>query len=311
MTKLERFITNIWLVRWLKIQAKRLYIPGFQQVPFYDVVAFFFKQINKVGLNDRAASISFHLIMALPAAVLFLFSIVPYLPKSGNFEKEILKLFNDVTPNSATYSFIKNLLHDLMKKHVGVFSFGFLLVIYYASNAMMGIIRSFDKSIQETKGFFLIQRWRAIQLTFILIFLIIASATMLIGQQELFLILKKLFGLKTKASLPIISFFRWLILIGLLFYGVSFIYKYAPSVKKRWPLVTPGSILTTALFVLTTFVFSYWVNNFAAYNKVYGSIGTVLILMLLIYINSLIFLIGFELNVSINSLQTKAKQSKN
>lgn len=311
MTKLERFITNIWLVRWLKIQAKRLYIPGFQQVPFYDVVAFFFKQINKVGLNDRAASISFHLIMALPAAVLFLFSIVPYLPKSGNFEKEILKLFNDVTPNSATYSFIKNLLNDLMKKHVGVFSFGFLLVIYYASNAMMGIIRSFDKSIQETKGFFLIQRWRAIQLTFILIFLIIASATMLIGQQELFLILKKLFGLKTKASLPIISFFRWLILIGLLFYGVSFIYKYAPSVKKRWPLVTPGSILTTALFVLTTFVFSYWVNNFAAYNKVYGSIGTVLILMLLIYINSLIFLIGFELNVSINSLQTQARQSKN
>jgi membrane protein len=92
----------------------------------------------------------------------------------------------------------------------------------------------------------------------------------------------------------------------LVFYGISFIYKFAPSLKKRWPIVTPGSLFATFLTLVTTIVFSYWVNNFSAYNKVYGSIGTVLIIMLLIFINSLILLIGFELNASIMHLRNNA-----
>jgi membrane protein len=84
------------------------------------------------------------------------------------------------------------------------------------------------------------------------------------------------------------------------------VYTYAPSLKKRWKILSPGAILATALTLLTTLLFSYWVNNFAAYDKVYGSIGTVLILMLLIYLNSLILLIGFELNVSITILTRQA-----
>ena len=96
---------------------------------------------------------------------------------------------------------------------------------------------------------------------------------------------------------------RWVITISLFFYSISFIYKYAPSVKKRWPLISPGSILATFLMMATTYVFSFWVNHFNNFNKIYGSLGTIMILMLLIYLNSLILLIGFELNLSITFLK--------
>ena len=263
-------------------------------------------------MTERAAAISFNLIMALPAALLFLFSLIPYFPISGDLVSEIMSLFKDITPNSATYKFIKDILDDLVKLHVGVFSFGFILLMFYASNAMISIIRTFDQSIQEQKGFFLHKRWRAIRLTAILILLVIASLLVLIGQEELADIIKGLFHMKKRAKIPWWGSVRWLIILALLFYGIAFIYKFAPSVKKRWSLVSPGSLMATALTLITTIVFSYWVDLFASsnYNKIYGSLGTVLIIMLLIYINSLILLIGFELNVSITYL-TKAATKRN
>ncbi|MFY7900848.1 MAG: YihY/virulence factor BrkB family protein, partial [Chitinophagaceae bacterium] len=179
MTKFERILLRLPPVAFISRKSKEIYLPGFQKLPLYDVVIFFFQQINRVGLNERAAAISFNLIMALPAALIFLFSIIPYLPESDSFETQILSFFKDVSPNSSTYMFIRGILKDLLKKQVGIFSFGFLLLVFYASNAMMGIIRTFDKSIQENKVYFLHQRWRAVRLTVFLILLVIASATLL------------------------------------------------------------------------------------------------------------------------------------
>jgi membrane protein len=88
--------------------------------------------------------------------------------------------------------------------------------------------------------------------------------------------------------------------------AIACIYKYGPAVHKRWSLFSPGTLLATFLTILITVLFSYWVNNFGTYNKVYGSIGTVMILMLLIYFNSLVLLIGYELNVSIHHLRVMA-----
>ncbi|MFP5041012.1 YihY/virulence factor BrkB family protein [Parasediminibacterium sp. JCM 36343] len=310
MTKLERILFRLPPIAFLMHQAKIMAFPGLESISIYEVVVYFQKQVKKVGLIERASAISFNLIMALPAALLFLFSIVPYLPDSDGFENQIMGLFKDITPNSNTYTFIKNILEDLLQKHVGVFSSGFILLIFYASNAMMGIIRTFDKSIQENKAFFMHRRWRAIVLTMILILLVIASATLLVGQDRMGVLLKQLFHMKRKAKIQGWNVIRWVILVVFLFCGISFIYKFAPSVKKRWPLVTTGSVMATVLTLITTLFFSYWVNNFASYNKVYGSIGTVIIIMLLIYLNALILLIGFELNVSIvNLLAQKGKST--
>jgi membrane protein len=93
------------------------------------------------------------------------------------------------------------------------------------------------------------------------------------------------------------------VIIPLFYVAIACIYKYGPAVQKRWALSSPGTFLATLLTILITLLFSYWVNNFGTYNKVYGSIGTVMILMILVYFNSLVLLIGYELNVSIHHLR--------
>jgi membrane protein len=292
----------------LKQKAKTIYIPGFQHVNLYQVLSFVYKQLNTLGLYDRASAISFNLIMALPAGFLFLFSIIPYFPKAFKIKKQILSVFKDIAPNSSTYKFIMEIINDLLSQHVGIFSFGFLLLLFYASNAMTGIIRSFDKSIMQNKPFFLHQRMRAIRLTIILILLVFASLLVLIGQDQLTRLLREVFDIKRKTIVPYWNSVRWAVIILLLFFGNAFIYKYAPLIKERWPLNSPGALLSTLLMLITTLGFSYWVNNFSSYSKIYGSIGTVLVVMTLIYLNSLILLIGFELNVSIEVLKKEQNQ---
>lgn len=312
MTKLEKMIWHSAPVAFLVMKSKTIVLPGFQGLPLYDVAVFFVKQVRKVGLNERAAAISFNLIMALPAALLFLFSLIPYFPNAPRMQREILNLFHDISPNTGTYTLISNLVSDLLDTgHAGVFSFGFLALIYYASNAMMGVIRTFDKSIHEPKRKYIFQkRVRAIRLTFILIVLVMISTfALLLGREQLVFVLKNFFDMKSRQQrVPWWNGLRWTIILALLYYGIALIYKYAPSLKKRWKLTSPGTILATTLTLATIILFSYWVNNFSSYNKVYGSIGTVIIIMVLVYINSLILLIGFELNVSIVYLTREAEE---
>ena len=305
-------VTSIQLIKplflFLKQKAKLIYIPGFEHVNLYQVIKFLFKQLNTLGLYDRASAISFNLIMALPAGFLFLFSIIPYFPSSLKVKKQILSVFKDISPNSSTYKFILDIINDLLSQHVGVFSFGFLLLLFYASNAMTGIIRSFDKSIMQNKPFFLHQRMRAIRLTIMLFLLVFASLLVLIGQDQLTTLLREIFNIKRKTIIPYWNSVRWGVIILLLFFGNAFIYKYAPLIKEKWSLMSPGALLSTLLMLLTTLGFSYWVNHFSSYNKIYGSIGTVLVVMTLVYINALILLIGFELNVSIELLKKEQNQ---
>ncbi len=308
MTKLERIIVASKPVIFLKRKSKELIIPGFEGIPLYDVLQFFFTQIKRFGLNERAAAISFNVIMAIPATCIFLFSVVPYLPVSDLFKTEILALTKDLSPNQNTYKLVESFLNDFLKKsRSGLLSFGILMVLYYASNAMMGIIHTFDKSISEAKTHFIHQRWRAIKLTVFLMILVICCVLFLIGHDALEKILRHYFHLN-KARLDWWESSRWLVIVVLIFMGISIIYKYAPSVNKRWNLVSPGSLLATFLTLVTTIGFSFWVNHFGSYNKVYGSIGTVMVIMLLIDFNSLILLIGFELNVSLTYLQKKVEK---
>jgi membrane protein len=115
-------------------------------------------------------------------------------------------------------------------------------------------------------------------------------------------------GIKSEILIILIRSIRWIFIIGLIFYSIAFIYKYAPDIQKRWRLVSPGSVLATFLSILSTLMFSTFVNNFGEYNALYGSIGTIIVLMSIIYINSLVLLIGYELNVSIHSIKALAEE---
>ncbi len=312
MTRLERMILRSAPVVFLLRKSQSWVLPGFRGLPLYDVGNYFLKQLKKIGLYERAAAISFNLIMALPAGILFLFSLIPLFPNSKSFRKEIMNLFRDISPTTNTYKFIEEILNDLVNnQHIGVFSFGFLLLAFYSSNAMIGIIRTFDKSIKEHTGVFLHRRLKAIRLTFILIILVlIAALALFLGREQMIYILKNVFHVNKDTRIFWWGWIRWCIIITLLFYGIAVIYKFAPSVKKRWDLLSVGSLLATFLTLTTTVLFSYWVNNFASYNKIYGSIGFVLIIMILIYINSLILLIGFELNVTITYLTREVEKRR-
>jgi membrane protein len=263
-----------------------------------------------VGLTQRAEAVSFNLLLAIPAATIFLCTLIPYMPISKQVTDELLLLTKDIFRTGDTYEFVRNFLTDfLMTPRSGLLSVGFLLAVYYASNAILGIMDSFNKSLLSArKKNFIQMRWMAIKLTTVLMLLIIASIILLITEGKLATMLFEWLNIKNKVLIFLIFSVRWIVIGSLFFYSVAIIYKYAPAVHKRWRLTSPGAILATFLIVVANFAFSFWVNHFGTYNQVYGSIGTVLIIMILVYINSLLLLIGYELNVSIQSLKAMADE---
>ena len=283
------------------------YLPGFEGVPLYDVVKFFYKQVKTVGLTERASAIAYNFIMAIPPSFLFLFTLIPQLPffKKGEILKQLTLLIKDIIPAEGYNKIIINFISNTFFKTpvYSLLSFGLLLALFFASNAMMGLMRSFNKNyigFQKRKGWH--DRWIAIRLTILIFGLVLGCLILLITQGAVL----KWIGVKNINVINIIFYVRWVFIIALVFYSIAFIYKYAPAVHKRWRLVSPGSILATFLCLLASLGFSAFVNNFGRYNALYGSIGTIIVLMALIYINSLVLLIGFELNVSIKSLRSIA-----
>lgn len=312
LDKLEAFILNLRLVKFLSAWSKKILLPGFDGVPLYDVIIFFNNQTHKVGLTERAAAISFNFLMAIPAAVIFLFTLIPFFPISTEITKELLALTRVFAPNENTYEVVNNFLNDFLNTpRSGLLSFGFIVAVYYASNAVLGIMRSFNRSLlQANKQTFVNERLTAIRITTIVILLIIVTISMLVTQGTLFQYLMQKISIQNGFIIWLINSVRWIIIIALVLYTIGFLYKYAPAITKRWKLASPGAILATFLIVIFTLAFSFWVNNFGSYNKVYGSIGTIIIIMLLIYVSSLILLIGYELNVSIHSLKAMAEERK-
>jgi membrane protein len=310
MTKLERIILSSFPIAFLLRKTKHLYLPGFEGVPLYDVIKFFLKQVKTVGLTERASAIAYNFIMAIPPSFLFLFTLVPHLPfiSKKSIKKELHSLILDIIPakvhNQYLIKFVDSFLDDAK---IGLLSFGFILALFFASNAMMGLMRSFNKNyIGFEKRRDIHNRWMAIKLTSLIFLLVLGCLILLITQGAVL----KLLGIQSADLREIIYYVRWIFIITLVYYSIAFIYKFAPAVEKRWKLISPGTILGTFLSILSTLGFSYFVDTFGKYNALYGSIGTIIVFMALIYINSLVLLIGFELNVSIKSLKSMATNSE-
>ena len=310
MTKLERIILSSFPIAFLLRKTKQLYLPGFEGVPLYDVIKFFLKQVKTVGLTERASAIAYNFIMAIPPSFLFLFTLVPHLPfiSKKSIKKELHSLILDIIPakvhNEYLIKFVDSFLDDAK---IGLLSFGFILALFFASNAMMGLMRSFNKNyIGFEKRRDIHNRWMAIKLTSLLFLLVLGCLILLITQGAVL----KLLGIQSADLREIIYYARWIFIVTLVYYSIAFIYKFAPAVEKRWKLISPGTILGTFLSILSTLGFSYFVDTFGKYNALYGSIGTIIVFMALIYINSLVLLIGFELNVSIKSLKSMAINSE-
>jgi membrane protein len=308
-TRIKNNITASAPVDFLVRRSKSLSLPGFRGIPLYDVIVFFFGQVKTVGMSERAAAISFNFVMAIPPTIIFLFTLIPFLPISNQFEEELYQLIRDVVPGEKDNAVLINFLKDFINNpRTELLSIGILSSLFFSSNAMMGIMRSFDKNyIGFRKRKMLEKRWVAFKLTFILFILFFTAVALIIAREAVL----KWLGITNRLAIDIINNARWLVIVLLFFSIISLIYKFAPAIHKKWKMINPGSILATFLMIVCTLVFSWWVNNFSNYNKLYGSIGTILILMVLIYFNALVLLIGFELNVSISSLKKIADERNN
>ncbi len=289
-------------------KSKETSLPGFRGIPLYGVIKFFFGQVKTIGMTERASAIAFNFVMAIPPAIIFLFTLIPFLPITQRFQEEMYGLIKDVIPGEKDNAVLISFLQDFINKpRNGLLSLGFLLSMFFSSNAMMGIMRSFDKNyIGFRKRTDLQKRGVALKITMILFIIVFVSVLLLISRGAVL----KWLGIENPTVINIILNARWIIIILLFFGCISYIYRHAPAVHKKWKLINPGSILATFLMLLLTMLFSWWVGRFGNYNQLYGSIGTVLMLMVLIFINSLILLVGFELNVSISSLKKIADERK-
>ena len=313
MIKLQRILIETRPVKALINWSKKLVLPGFEGLPLYDVLHFFFKQTQQIGLNERAASVSFNFLMAIPPLFIFIFTLLSYIPGSKRLYEEVLVLLRGVIPDVTTYTMIKNVMDDFFSTGTGTLSFGLLLALYFSSNATLTIMRTFRKSmlhIEVEERNFIEVRLSAIRLTFIIVLLIIATIMIMLTQTIILSWIIEQMNINDNFIDIIFGSGQFVVTFVLIFLAIGLVYRYAPHVQKKWKIRTPGALLATILIMSFTYLFSYWVNNIASYNKIYGSLGSILILMFLVFVNSLVLLIGFELNVSINSLKSIAEKRK-
>lgn len=271
------------------------------------------KMIDKVSGNDlgeRSAAVSFNLLLAVFPAVIFLFTLIPYIPIT-NIEGEIMGLLRRAIP-AGTYEAVDSTIRDIIsRERGGVLSFGFLATIYAATNGMVALMNAFHSSneIPDKRGFFKI-RLVALGLTFSFgIAIILAIVVLLVGGVVTDYLLH--FGiLNNPVFVYFLSVARYLLVFAVFVAVVSVIYKYGPDVNMKWAFVTPGSTTASVLIVLTTFIFSYYLSNFGSYNKLYGSIGTLIALMVWVNLIALLVVLGFEMNVSLYNLEGEKNPSE-
>lgn len=289
------------LVRW----SKKWKPPGFQGIPLNDVFRYIGKKFDVPYLTESAAAISYNFILSIPPTFLFIFTLIPNLPflNKASIKLELHSLISSVIPstiyNKGLLSFVDGFIDG---SKIGLMSFTFILSLFFASNGVIGLIRSFNKEnfvgFETRKG--LIRRWDALKLTLILFALLILCLVLLLAQRNIL----DWLGVKTNLR-NIILYGKWVLIVGLVFSSFAFIYRYAPSTTKRWKLVSPGAVVATFLCIVVTIGFSFFVENFGKYNLLYGSIGTVMIVMIMIFLNSLAIYIGFILNLSIHTLKSE------
>jgi len=282
-------------------KIKKLVLPGFDGVPLSSVFKFIIKGFGKGVLVTRASSIAFNLLMALLPASIFLFTLIPFIP-IPNFQQELIKLFESIIPSEA-YAFLESTIVDVItRRSGGLLIFMFFATIIFSTNGIHALIHAFVVSAHDFKSrTWIDQRKISIVLLLIIVFLISLAGSLLIFGKMAITRLVELHILESNLVYYAIITLKWLVIVLLLFLAISFLYWFAPAKKSDFRFISPGSIIATLLFILTSLGFSAYVNNFGQYNKLYGSIGTLMVMLVWLYLNSIALLVGFELNVSIKA----------
>lgn len=299
MALFDKILENSAKARDLLELAKEASLPGLQGVPVYYVIRFFIEELKRNVLVVRARAIAFSFFLALFPALIFLLTLIPYIPIDG-LQDNMIGLLQDILPANAYELLDQTLTDTIQRPRGGLLSVGFGTALFIASNGMIGVMDSFDKSIETFHKRNAIQkRWVAFKLTFVIFILTVVSVALIIEGNRILKIVAYDWLELGEWGVTLLSTFKWIIILFLIFNAFSFIYYYGPATKEKWNFMSTGSTVATVLTILFSIGFSYFVNNFGQYNKLYGSLGTIIALQVWMYLNSLALLIGFEINTSI------------
>lgn len=299
-----------WFLLWERIlaKAKKVTFPGFDGMALYDVMVFFWRSIVDGALSTRASAIAFSFFISLFPAIIFLFALIPYIP-IDNFQDELFLLIKDIVPANAFDTIEETVVNILKVPRTGLLSLGFFMALIFSTNGIASMMTAFDASLHSfERRTWLGQRLIAVVLLVIHSVLITLAIALITSGQHLINYLAANGLLRDHFIFYVLTVGKWIVILILFFMANSFLYYLAPAKKTKWRFISAGATLSTVLSVATFIGFSYYINNFGQYNKLYGSIGTLLVIMLLMYLLSMILLIGFELNASISEA---VKHSKN
>jgi membrane protein len=297
--KVEKWILNQWPVKPLILLSKRLRLPGFEGLPLYDVLHFFLQRLTESELTTRARSLAFGFFLALFPTTIFIFTLIPYIP-IPSFPDKLLSLISDFLPAS-TFAAAKETIEDIIRhQRGGLLSFGFFFALYISADGVLELMTWFNRSYhgKEQRPAWHV-RLMAVGLTITLAFFVFLALGLIVATEFIYYYLEEKEILVSFMQLILLSAGKWIILLLLCFSAISLLYYYGPSKHEKLRFISAGSSLATLLIVLTSLGFNYFITNFSQYNKIYGSIGTLIIILVWLYINSMVLLIGYELNVSI------------
>lgn len=278
--------------------SKKITLPGFDGVPLFEVLKFMFKSLMDGEILNRAGSMAFSFFLALFPAIIFLFSLIPYIPVP-DFQENLLHQIQLVLPGSA-YDFAQHTIEELVNtSRFDLLSFGFLASLFFASNGMNAIIDNFNNSIHVAKRrSWISQRIMALVFVFFLGSLSLVSIALILFGGAIISFLAQVELVEPAAEYMLILT-NWVITVGFIYFSVSFFYYFGPNRKSRWKFFSAGSSLASLLIIAVSILFREYVNSFDTYNKIYGSIGAIMSVLLWIYLNCVVLVLGFELNVSL------------
>jgi len=265
-----------------------------------DIMRLFFMGFTKGSLVTRASAAAYNLFLALIPSLIFLFTLIPFVPIK-NFQPELLAMIYDFIPENA-YRVLESTIVEVVTRKSGVLLLiMFMATIVFSSNGIHALISAFNISQHsfETRTW-LTQRMVSVVLVTLISVMLLSSVSLIIFSKIGINHLVKLQIIRVNITYHLLLFGRWLIVTSLLFFAVSFLYYLAPAKKTGWRFLSWGSAMATFMVIISALVFSSYVNHFGQYNKLYGSIGTLMVVLLWLYLISISLIIGFEMNVSIN-----------
>lgn len=301
--KTEKTIERIPIIRNLVRFLKRRKAPGLEGLSYYDVIEMYIIGIIDGAFSYHASAVAFSFFMALFPFALFILNLIPYIPING-FQDDFLEFVKDGVPPN-TFDAIANIINDILNNsHSGLVSTGFLLSIFLMANGINGILGGFESSrhVLDKRGF-VSQYLVALGMSLIMSFLLIVTVAIIVVFEVL--IQKTIIQDVLSDRIPLIILGRYAFVILMILITSSILLRYGTKLAHKPPFISIGSVFTTLLIVISSYFFGIWVIKFSKYNELYGSIGTLLIMMFYIWINCMILLLGYELNATIHKLKKK------